>query len=250
MIFIITFIATLIGSIFGIGGGVIIKPTLEAFTNYSLSQINALSGITVLAMASVSTYKYLKSGLKINKELILLSVGASIGGFLGKELFDYLILNVDQISAKTFQYLMIIFVLLVVLYKNKFRSHNVKNNIVLMLSGLIMGTISAFLGIGGGPLNILILYILFSINSKKSALYSVFVIFFSQLTLTILSIFSMSYSGLNLEPLMYMIPAAIVGGIIGPVFHKVWNMKVFERNFSLLMIGLAILNIYNIVKLY
>ena len=49
--FIISLLASVAGAICGIGGGVIIKPTLDLFHLDSVSTISFLSGCTVLAMS-------------------------------------------------------------------------------------------------------------------------------------------------------------------------------------------------------
>lgn len=59
--FVICFGASIVGAICGIGGGVIIKPVLDAFQILDVATISFLSGCTVLSM---STYAVLKS--KVN----------------------------------------------------------------------------------------------------------------------------------------------------------------------------------------
>ena len=54
----VSFFASVIGSICGIGGGVIIKPVLDAFGLYSVSTISFMSGCIVLSM---TTYNVLKA---------------------------------------------------------------------------------------------------------------------------------------------------------------------------------------------
>ena len=49
----ICLLATTLGAISGIGGGVIIKPVLDATASISVSQISFLSGCSVLAMSIV-----------------------------------------------------------------------------------------------------------------------------------------------------------------------------------------------------
>ncbi len=61
--FIISFGACIVGAICGIGGGVIIKPVLDAFGVLSVSAISFLSGCTVLAMTCYSVGKGLFIGL-------------------------------------------------------------------------------------------------------------------------------------------------------------------------------------------
>ena len=53
----VSFLASVIGCICGIGGGVIIKPVLDAFALYSVSTISFMSGCIVLAMTTYSVVK-------------------------------------------------------------------------------------------------------------------------------------------------------------------------------------------------
>ena len=50
LFFVVSFLASIAGAICGIGGGVIIKPTLDMFGLASVSTISFLSGCTVLSM--------------------------------------------------------------------------------------------------------------------------------------------------------------------------------------------------------
>ncbi|MGC6176872.1 hypothetical protein [Lacrimispora sp. 38-1] len=51
--FLVSFLASIIGAICGIGGGVIIKPTLDLLHLASVSSINFLSGCKVLARGTI-----------------------------------------------------------------------------------------------------------------------------------------------------------------------------------------------------
>ena len=90
--FAVSILSSTAGSICGIGGGVIIKPVLDALGVMSVSSISFLSGCTVLAMSVVSVYKNLRSGtarmdLKIATSL---AIGAAAGGVAGKAMFQSL----------------------------------------------------------------------------------------------------------------------------------------------------------------
>ncbi len=56
--FAVCFLASIVGAICGIGGGVIIKPVLDAFGVLDVKVISFLSGCTVLSM---TTYSVLRS---------------------------------------------------------------------------------------------------------------------------------------------------------------------------------------------
>lgn len=42
----------------------------------------------------------------------------------------------------------------IIFVSGNFKTFNVKNPIAILLSGLLLGTAAAFLGIGGGPINV------------------------------------------------------------------------------------------------
>ena len=87
--FLVSFLASTAGAICGIGGGVIIKPTLDLFQMASVSTISFLSGCTVLSMSLYSVGR----GLLAHDSTVdfktgtPLALGAAIGGVFGKQLF-------------------------------------------------------------------------------------------------------------------------------------------------------------------
>ena len=81
-------IASGLGSVAGFGGGVIIKPVLDALNVLPVSTISFLSGCTVLAMSVVSLIKSRGNGVKLQIRTIMpLAAGAAVGGLIGKWLF-------------------------------------------------------------------------------------------------------------------------------------------------------------------
>lgn len=75
----ISFLASIIGGIGGIGGGIIIKPALDLSGLASIATISFLSSCTVLSMSAYNVCKSLseKSGAP-------LAIGAALGGIVGK----------------------------------------------------------------------------------------------------------------------------------------------------------------------
>ena len=57
LVLLIAFGASVVGAICGIGGGVIIKPLLDAFGIAGVAEISFLSGCTVLSMSCYSVVK-------------------------------------------------------------------------------------------------------------------------------------------------------------------------------------------------
>ncbi len=63
--------------------------------------------------------------------------------------------------------------------KEKIHTKRVHNLVASLGVGIVLGVLSAFLGIGGGPFNLTILDYFFSMDTKKAAKASPFIIMFS-----------------------------------------------------------------------
>ena len=88
--FLVTFAACVLGTVCGMGGGIIIKPVLDAVGVMSVAAVTFLSGCTVIAM---SCWNVGKTALKRESALDLhstpfLALGAALGGLAGKKLFQ------------------------------------------------------------------------------------------------------------------------------------------------------------------
>ena len=55
----VVFLATLLGSFVGLGGGVIIKPVLDVINAHSLTEISFFSSCAVFAMSITSTTRHI-----------------------------------------------------------------------------------------------------------------------------------------------------------------------------------------------
>lgn len=246
--------ATFAGAMSGIGGGIVIKPVLDATHTLSVGTISFLSGCTVLAMTTVSLIRSRKGSVSINMKMsTLLGIGAALGGVLGKELFDMaqMVLPSENIVGAIQAIMLLIItvgVFLFILFYNKINSKNIKSPITAVIIGIALGLISAFLGIGGGPLNIALLYYFFSMNALTASLNSLYIIFLSQiasLTSTLLQNDIPVYDPLVL---IVMILGGVSGALIGSAIKKRMSNKNIEIFFSYLLVFIAFINIYNFLR--
>ena len=88
--FLVSFLASIVGAICGIGGGVIMKPLLDATGILSVSAISFLSGCTVLSMAVVSVGSSMRNKTVCVKFAVTLplAIGSAVGGIMGKVIFQ------------------------------------------------------------------------------------------------------------------------------------------------------------------
>ncbi len=242
--------ATTLGAFVGLGGGVIIKPVLDFIGAEPRMQVDFLSAVAVFTMSIVSTTKQIRNKVSFEKNIILfIAAGSIAGGFLGSYCMDSLSIVAEQGIVRCIQaFTLAILLAAVSIYVAKDRkSFHIKNNFAILLVGLSLGFIASFLGIGGGPINVAVLTLFFSMNVKESAVYSVAIIFFSQLS-KLITIFASS----GIQPyahqwktLIFILPMAVLGGFIGSKFNRKFDDKLIRKVFVAVMILLIILNVYN-----
>lgn len=253
----IALITSIVGSICGIGGGVIIKPLLDAMNIMSVSAISFLSGCTVLAMSLISVGKSVHGKTaKINKKTTpALGVGAVVGGLAGRIIFDLIkegagnealvglvqavLLGLATIGTFIYMYLN---------RKGKIRTRRVENLVISGLIGLALGVLSSFLGIGGGPINLAVLSYFFSMDAKESATNSLCIILLSQLASLTQTLVTASVP--NVEPifLVGMVLGGALGGFIGQTVHGKMKNRQVEKLFDILLIIVTGICVYNICR--
>ena len=246
---IIVLFATAMGAIAGIGGGVIIKPVYDAFGEYSASEISVLSSCAVFAMAAVSliiSSKQLKEERERLKTIIPLALGSVIGGLLGESVFSKLTAE-DSVVKIIQNVLLLIIIVFVVIYmkRNDKKSFNSNKWYTAVLTGLILGAVSTFLGIGGGPINVAIITLVFGLEIKSAVLGSISVILFAQGT-KLCFVAIKDISSFNIKSLPFIVIAGVCGALIGRAINKKLSEKAVNNCFiavQIIIIGLCLFNI-------
>ena len=247
--FAIALLATIFGSLVGLGGGVVIKPVLDAIGTYDLATIGILSSFTVLSMAIISTGKQIKKGFKVTHHMLIVALGSILGGAIGSALFTKFLITINNEGLATaIQEFILAILLTLVLFKEKFPKYHLKNSVVLFFIGLILGTVASFLGIGGGPINVMILVLLLNMDVKKAATTSVLIILLSQFTKLLLIAIGSGFSQYDLSMLYVMIPGGILGGILGAHFNHKLSHDIVHKIFNIAILMLVFLNLYNVIN--
>lgn len=249
---VVSFLASLAGAICGIGGGVIMKPVFDATGVMSVSAISFLSGCTVLAMSAVSIGTSAKNHeLNVEmKRMLPMALGAAIGGVAGKIMFQQIKAGAPSENYVGFvqAIVLMIITLITLVYtieKSKVKTLHLQNMGISACVGLMLGIFSSFLGIGGGPINLMVLSFCFSMGTKEAAVNSLFIILISQIFSLGQTLLTRTVPEVKLSYLILMVLGGILGGKAG---HRV-NKKIDEKYVNWLFEGLMVLiigiNIYN-----
>lgn len=254
LFFFVSFLASTIGGICGVGGGIIIKPVLDATQAMTVSGVSFLSGCTVLSMALVSFLRNRSTGGLLSfRTSTPLAVGAVFGGFAGKGLFDYAKAQFTQESSLGALQAGLLFVVLLIplvhtCCGSRMRTFHIESLVLCGVVGILLGGLSAFLGIGGGPINLTVLAILFSMDVKKAAANSLYIILFSQLASLVQVFATQSIPPVGFVPLAATIIGGIGGGLLGNGIYRKISTKTVQRLFLGFIVLVLIINTYNLLR--
>lgn len=254
LFFLISFGASIIGGICGIGGGVIIKPVLDLFGAASVATIGFLSSCTVLCMSLYNVSKSLtdkgsSSAIDLHTGTPL-AIGAAIGGILGNKAFALLrsMAPREGIAGAAQSVCLMVLVLGTLIYtlkKSAIHPKNVQGFLPCGLIGLALGALSSFLGIGGGPFNLVVLHFFFGMETKKAAANSLYVILFSQIANLLSTLLTGSVPPFEVSMLVLMALGGIGGGIVGRKLNKKMDNAMVDKLFIGLMVVIILICVYN-----
>lgn len=247
-----TLFATILGSLSGIGGGVLIKPVMDAITDMPASEISFLSGTTVLTMTIVSLLRSRGGDVKLDRRGTFLALGAAFGGLAGKSVFAALVASAPQDRVSLVQNIIMVIltasVFAYVLCKEKIRRKDIRNKAFATFAGLFLGLMSSFLGIGGGPINIMVLSYFFSMDTKTCALNSLYIIFFSQTVSLIGNLVARDIPAFDPWTLVMMMACAVVGATIGRSLSKRLDSRKVDIMFLCMLVLITGISVYNCFK--
>ena len=256
LFFVVAFLSSIVGAICGIGGGVVIKPVLDMLQMGAPATINFLSGCTVLSMSLYSVSKALRAGdSKVEMSTgTPLAIGAALGGVVGKEMFsavkDFfhgspMVGGVQAIALG----IITLGTLLYTINKAKIRTHRATNKALCAAIGLVLGIMSSFLGIGGGPINLVVLGYCFGMDTKTAAANSLYIILFSQAASLIATLIS-GVPEFRVPALILMVLGGIGGGIVGRSLNKKMDNRAVDKLFIGLMVLIVGICVYNTVRAF
>lgn len=252
---VVSFLSSVAGAICGIGGGVIIKPVLDLCALADVSTISFLSGCTVLSMSFYSVgHNLLLGESKVDMTTgTPLAIGAAAGGVAGKQIFDVIrsmFSNPNAVGAVQAGCLAIITAgtMVYTMFKGRIKPHHVHNRGACAAIGLVLGLLSSFLGIGGGPINLVVLFFFFSMDTKTAAQNSLYIILVSQIASLLTTLITRNVPEFAWSALVLMVFGGIGGGMAGRVINKRMGSTAVDKLFMGLMIIIIAISISNAVR--
>ena len=241
-LFIVGLGAGTLGSIIGIGGGIIITPALTLM-GFTPAHIAGTSLIAVTSTSASSTIAYSRQK-KIDysralKMVIFAIPGSIIGAFIS-----------NDISLEFFKLSFAILLMLTgtyILFKNSImKNSNNSNNkqrktsislLICYTGTFIAGIISSLFGVGGGIIFVPIMVLIFQMTMAKAAPTSQLILFITSLIGTFTHILLSNPDYFNA---LSLAAGAFIGGQIGAILSNYLKENMLQKLLSIFLIAVAI----------
>src|ERR671920_1186276 len=240
-LFIVGLGAGTLGSIIGIGGGIIITPvlTLMEFTPAHIASTSLIAVTSTSASSTIAYSRQKKIDYNTALKMVVFSIpGSIIGAFIS-----------NDISLEFFKLSFAILLMLTGIYmlfknsilKNSDNSNNKpKNSLSLLIcySGtFIAGIISSLFGVGGGIIFVPIMVLIFQMTMTKAAPTSQLILFITSLIglFTHILLGNPDYfNGLTIAA------GAFIGGQIGAALSSHIRERILQILLSIFLIAVAV----------
>ena len=114
--------------------------------------------------------------------------------------------------------------------------------------GLCLGLMSSFLGIGGGPINLVVLYYFFSMETKPAAQNSLYIILLSQTASLLFTIVRGKVPEFPAVLFACMVCCGILGGVVGRKINKRIDSQMVNKLFLGLLVVIMGVCCYNFFR--
>lgn len=235
LIFIISFIASFVFALGGVGTALVIVPILVSFgipVNIAKSVALFNNGTSMIG-ASISNFKNGRLDLKFSIPFIISSILFSIvGAYISK-----------YFQTQTILLIFVAFLIIsgfIFLFLGKKEGATYREDspfALLFLVGSFAGILAGLLGIGGGSV-ISPIMLLLGFNPKKTTTVTAFVIPFSSFS-AFITYWAMGSVDWKLIAIVSV--AGIVGAALGTSFmHKKLNPKAVKKVLAFILLGMAV----------
>ena len=249
-LFLVGLSAGTLGSIIGVGGGIIITPVLTLL-GLPPSTIASTSIFAVTASSISSNISYSKKNLINYKIGIKIGIFSIPGAVLGAIFSNY----VSNNEFKIYFAVLLIVTGIYIIIKNKItankrynrdKDEKRRNFLFIYCISFFAGIVSSFFGVGGGIIFVPILLMIMQMNMINASPTSQFIILISSIVGVI------SHSILQHPAYDYVIPlmlGSVLGAQIGVRLFNVINERFLRIIFGIVLISVAVKFIVDVIHI-
>lgn len=223
-------VSAFFGLLSGVGATTLLRPLLDAVSPLAPASVSALCTMATLCAALVAAFFALNHALPLHPdELLLLAVGAALGGVLGDLAGARFFASVTRESAMLLQNaLLFTLIALPSLYFGPL-SHTLTpmrlSRLFALPVALGVGLLASFLSFGAEPLTLTLYFLLFSAEDDEGAFAALTVSLFAMVGKLIVLLIRERLVLPDAGAMLWLLPGAVIGALLAllPVIQQRQN---------------------------
>jgi len=214
--------STFFGLHAGLGPTTLLRPLLDAVSPLPPDSIAILCTMATLGAALISAFFALSQPLPLHQdELILLAIGAALGGVLGDLAASRFITMIGSQAVLLLQNgLLFTLVALPAVYFHTL-SHTLRplgiTRMASLPAALVIGLVASFLAFGAEPLTLMVYFLLFDAENAESSAAALTISLFAMIGKLITFLIRQRMFLPNADALLWLLPGAIGGALLAMV---------------------------------
>lgn len=208
----------LLGITGGIGASTLLRPLLDAISPLEGETLSVLCSAAALGAALVTAFFALSQPIPLHQdELILLAIGAALGGALGDLISARFLALVPARGALLLQNgLLFPLLALPAVYASKLSHTMTPLSITRMASlpaALLLGIIASFLSFGAVPLSLMVYHLLFDAREDESSIAALTIALCAMAGKMIAVLIRLRLNLPRADVLLWLLPGAVLGAL-------------------------------------
>ena len=234
--------------LFGLGGSILIIPALVYLFKFSMYKATTYCFVIVFISSLIGFVTHVSQNTFKIRNILYCAIPALLSTLFSRIWLvpavpeEILTLDKDHFLMLTFSFFL--FLAAMSTWKDKKTQTNSSNNIMIVFIGLLVGPVTALLGLGGGFIIVPGLVIFNNMNMKLAAASSLFVISLNMFFVFLLEIIILDFQ-LDILFLLSLLSLSVCGVLIGVYLLNKIDVKLVKKVFSifLLLLSLIIMSI-------
>jgi len=244
--------AGILSGLFGIGGGIVLVPSLIVIFGQDILDANATSlAAMLLPVGILGVWAYYKAGMIHIRESLWISLGLFLGSFVGGEIA----VNMSESILAKFYAAILLYIAVsyfdIFPFQKKKTTQRPQNHtpvhktIPLILVGMAAGIFAGLFGKGGGIVIVPMLIGIFAYEPKAAVATSLAAL---QLPVGLPSVIIYAQNGhLNIYHSVLIALGILFGALIGSILGVRLPTSVFKKIYAVFLIAVAVFMVYKYI---
>lgn len=218
-------LCTFLGLSNGLGGAVLLRPVLDVISPLPAASVASICALSALCASLVSAFFALNRRLPLHPDdLLILSVGAALGGILGDLAASRFYAQISENSIVFLQNALLLTITMLAYHYFHSLAKNMRpfsfDRILLFPAAITCGLTGSFLAFGAVPLSLMVFYLFFDAKDEEASFAALTISVCAMSGKVLVMLIRQRFFLPHASVLLWLLPGTIIGAILALFMHN------------------------------